>query len=131
MAECLAYSRLNKPTAAFDLPHQHCSLHRGDAEVGEGVFIGVGSNRAPCLLPNEKRSQLAFDNLKDQAEILADELVILRDLVADCAERTSALHSESLLQCDLCHEPSFQVVPRFDVVLKRRGAGANGLQVRL
>jgi len=52
----------------------------------------------PYFLLNKESWQHAFSCLKDEPKIPADELIILRDLIIDRAERAAAGHAEPFLQ---------------------------------
>src|SRR5262249_57171375 len=83
------------------------------------------------FLFQEELRQLRLRDLEDQTEILPDQLVVLRHLVADRAEGASARHAKALLQTELRDEPLIEVVPRCDVVAERPAAVANRVEVRL
>src|SRR5262249_20106385 len=68
---------------------------------------------------------------EDEAEILSDQLVLLRHLVPHCAEGTAARHAEALLHFEVCEEPTLQIVPRCDLVTDPGGAGLDLLQIGL
>src|SRR5215467_6592044 len=57
-------------------------------------------------------------DFKQVTEILADESVVLRQLVAYRPERTAASHFVSLLQVHMSLKPAFQILPGIDFVVE-------------
>src|SRR5262249_48960493 len=95
------------------------------------VRAGAPVQPAAALLFHEERGHPRLRHLEDQAEVLADQLVVLGDLVPDGAERTAARHPEALLQLDLAKEPSLQVAPGGDVVVEGAAPVTDGLEIGL
>jgi hypothetical protein len=58
-------------------------------------------------------------DFKQVTEVLADESVVLRQLVAYGPERTAASHFVSLLQVHMSLKPAFQILPGIDFVVDR------------
>src|SRR5262245_4263900 len=121
--------RLDRLGASFDLAHQHGALDRGDAEVGQSILIGPGSESSPRLFPDEEGPQLVLYDLEQVAQVLPDELVRLRHPVGDGAERAAAQHAKPLLQLDVRGKPAFQVLPGADLIVDGAGACLHALDV--
>src|SRR5438128_10373473 len=118
-------------TATFDLPHQHGALNRRKAEVGKMVLACIFVESAAGLFLDEERGNFHLGDLKNQIEILANELVVLGQLVSDRAEGASARHPEALLQSDLGEEPLLEIVPRPNLVAQQAASVSNIFEVRL
>src|SRR5215813_2169258 len=59
--------RLDRLGVSFDLAHQHGALDRGDAEVGQSILIGPGSEPSLRLFPDEEGPQLVLYDLEQVA----------------------------------------------------------------
>src|SRR5215471_20656025 len=70
-------------------------------------------------------------DFKQVTEILADESVLLRQLVAYRPERTAASHFVSLLQVHMSLKPTFQILPGIDFVVDGSIAILDRCQVAL
>src|SRR5262249_55868434 len=110
---------LYQTAAAFDFAHQHRALNRRQAKVGELVLVNLRIESTAGLLLDEERRDLGSGNFENQTEVLAYQFVVLRDLVANGAERAAARHPVPLLQRHLRGKPSFEIVPRVDVITER------------
>src|SRR5262249_21484561 len=106
-----AHGRFDELAVSFDLAEEHGALNHRDAKVRQLVLARVGLQTAARFLLDKESGNLRLHDLEDQAEVLADELVVLRDLVANRSERTSARHLEALLQAEMCEKPALEIVP--------------------
>src|ERR1700730_3441334 len=79
--------------ASFHLAHQHRALNSGDTEVSQPILVSVCRQSTLCLFPDEKGSQLILHDLKEMAEILPDQLVLLRHPIADSSKWTAPRHA--------------------------------------
>jgi hypothetical protein len=73
----LAEGRTDGLALALELAHEHGSLDRGDAEVRECLGTGVPGEPALRLLSDEEGREAVVDQLEDEVEVLADQLVVL------------------------------------------------------
>src|SRR6266852_5754419 len=80
---------------------------------------------------DEERSNPVSYHLKIQAEVLTDQFIVLRDFISNRPEWTAAGHLEASLQLDLGAEPRFQVLPRFDLIVKGSSAFSDRFEVVL
>src|SRR5215472_17472111 len=121
----------NGPATPFYLAHQHRALYRSDAKVRHPVLPSVLGEASLCFLSDEERRELVAYDLKDQIEVLADELIVLRDFVGHRSERAATRHGEALLEFHLREKPLLQVLPRSDFVFDRCAATFDRLQMGL
>src|SRR5262249_32728744 len=70
-------------------------------------------------------------DFKKVTEILADESIVFRQLVAHSSERAAASHFVSLLQIHLSLKPTFQILPGIDFVVDGSIAILDRCQVAL
>src|SRR6516164_4976046 len=64
----------NGPATPFYLAHQHRALYGSDAKVSHPVLASMLGEASLCFLSDEERRELVAYDLKDQIEVLADEL---------------------------------------------------------
>jgi hypothetical protein len=98
---------LDRLHISFHLAHQHRALNSGDTEVSQPILVGVRRQPTLCLFPDEKDLQLILHDLKEMAEVLPDELVLVRHPIADSSKWTAPRHAKFLLQLDVRGEPPF------------------------
>src|SRR5262249_34002234 len=91
----------------------------------------LGRQTSECLLLHEKARKLVLDHLENEAEVLSDQFVLLRHLVAHRPEGTAPRHAEAPLQFDVREEPTLQIVPRRDLVADPGGTRLDLLQIDL
>ena len=101
----------NGPATPFYLAHQHRALYGSDAKVSHPVLASMLGEASLCFLSDEERRELVAYDLKDQIEVLADELIVFGHFVADRSERATPRHPESTLQFNVRDKPSLQVLP--------------------
>src|SRR6516225_1819502 len=121
----------NGPATPFYLAHQHRALYGSDAKVSHPVLASMLGEASLCFLSDEERRELVAYDLKDQIEVLADELIVFGHVVADRTERAATSHGKALLQFHLRKKPLLQILPRSDFVIDRRAARPDCLQMGL
>ena len=131
MRQSLLHGCFNGLTAPFYFAHQHSALHRGDAEIGQDLGVGLFGKIALRFLSDEERSKFVLDDLKDKAEVLADKFIIICHFVSQGSEGAAAGHFIALLQFDLGTEPHLQILPRIDFIADARCASLYLIQMRL
>src|ERR1700693_12584 len=90
-------SRFSRMAAPPDLTHEHGALYRGNAKVGHALFVGALAKSSLGFLFDEECRQLILYHFKDQAEVLAGQLVVFSHLVSHGSEGTTASHLKALL----------------------------------
>src|SRR6516164_11180626 len=121
----------NGPATPFYLAHQHRALYGSDAKVSHPVLASMLGEASLCFLSDEERRQLVAYDLKDQIEVLADELVVFGHFVTYRSERAASSHAKALLEFYLRKKPLLQILPRRDFVIDGRAARADCLQMSL
>src|SRR5215510_4945245 len=97
MGHDFAHYTFNQAAAAFDLSHEHCALNHRQTIISELIRIYLRIQSASGLFFDEEGGKLCPGDFKNQAEILPDQLIVLRHFVADRAERASTRHAVALL----------------------------------
>src|SRR5262249_11483861 len=106
-------------------------LNHGNAKIRHRVLVGFLNKLAFGFLFPKERGNLVADDLKNQAQVLADQFIIFRNLISDCSEWTAATHVETSLQSDLGAEPLFQASPGLDPIAQLGRAVPDGVQMAL
>src|SRR5207253_4217281 len=83
------------------------------------------------FLLEEEGGELVPHHLEDQADVLANELVVRRHLVAQGSERAAARHLVALLQLEVGREPPLEIAPGADLVVDRGSARLDRLEIGL
>src|SRR5205807_1413622 len=117
--------------APLHFSHQHCALDRREAEVGHAPRVGALGEPSPGFLLEEEGGELVPHHLEDQADVLANELVVSRHLVAQGSERAAARHLVALLQLEVGREPPLEIAPGADLVVDRGSARLDRLEIGL
>ena len=107
----------------MNLAHQHGSLYGSNAKISQAIFLRVLCDSGLCFFTDKKGHQLVLHDLKNQAQVLPNQLIPVPKLIADGPEWTAPFHAEGLLQFDLSEEPRFEIVPGGDVVVDRGRTG--------
>src|SRR5262249_12129819 len=102
---------LDELAVPFDLSEQHGALYHRNTKVRQFVLTRIGQQTTAGFFLDEEFRDLRLHDLEDQTEILADEFIFLRDLVADRSKRTSTCHLEALLQAEVRGKPALEVLP--------------------
>src|SRR5262249_13154913 len=125
----LPEDRFDRWRVPADLSDQHGALHRGNAELRHLLLVGLAREPTGRLLFAEKGRKSVLYDFKEQAHIRPDQVVVLRDLVADRPEGTTARHAKPLLRFDVGEEPFFEIVPTADVVIDLSRPRFDGVEV--
>src|SRR5215469_12870129 len=131
MCERLCDANFDGFAAPLYFAHEHRALDRRDAEVSHAFWVGLLGQLSRGLFFDEERRQLVFNDFENEADVLADQLIIHSGFVPQGPERTTACHFVMLLQFHMSAEPFFQVAPRADFVFDRRSATLNLVKIRL
>ena len=131
MSQRLSRNGLHRRTISSDFAHEHGALYGGDAKIGHRRCIGLFREASSAFLFHEEHCQLVLDDLEDQHQVLADQIVIFGDLIADRPKQTPSRHVESLLQFQLRQEPVLQVFPGIQFIIERSVAALNSIQIAL
>jgi len=82
MSQSFSDHRFNHLATPGYLAHEHRALNRGNTEASHPILIGSSGEAALRFLFDEENGELAFNDLEDEAKVLAD-LIVLRKSGAD------------------------------------------------
>jgi hypothetical protein len=83
----------DKPPTSFHFAHQHRVLNRGDTEVSQPILSAT--RPADPVLFDEEGAQLILHDLKEMAEVLPDELAVVRHPVSDSSKWSGPRHAKN------------------------------------
>ena len=76
MRERLRDARFDGFAAPVYFPQQHPTLNRCDAEVSHALWVGLLDQLSLGLFFDEKRRQLVLNDFENEADVLANQLII-------------------------------------------------------
>src|SRR5258708_33738192 len=80
MQEGFSDSRFDRVSVPLYLAKKHRTLDSCNTKIGQPFFVGICRQFFLCLFPNEERSQFVFNDFKNQANILTNQLIIFGNL---------------------------------------------------